>query len=634
MANVLTHSLFTDYDIYLFRQGKHFKLYEKFGAHPIKLKNIEGCYFAVYAPNASSVSVIGDFNEWNGHGHFLFARQDGSGVWEGFIPKIGIGYLYKYRIVSSTDGQIFNKADPYGFLHETPPKTSSVVWDLAHQWKDKKWMDNRQRHMSHNSPFIVYEVHLGSWMKDESGQPVSYAMLSDKLVKYVKHMGFTHVEFLPVMEHPYEPSWGYQVTGFFAPTSRFGNPQDFMNLVESLHAANVGVILDWVPAHFPSDGHALSYFDGSHLYEHPDSRKGFHPDWKSLIFNFEKNEIRSFLISSAMFWLQYYHIDGLRVDAVASMIYLDYSRKEGEWEKNEYGGNEYLAAISLLKDFNSAVFEQYPSIQTIAEESTAFAGVTLPVHAGGLGFGMKWMMGWMHDTLNYFSKPPIYRKFHQDSITFSIVYAFSENFMLPFSHDEVVHGKAPLLHKMPGDEWQKFANLRAIYGYMYTHPGAKLIFMGCEFAQTNEWNFADQLQWYLLQYPSHQGMLDLVRDLNHLYKSEEALYLYQFEQKGFEWLDFSNHEHSVICFIRKNDNIDDCVITICNFNITPHEKYRIGVPQKGDWEVILNTDNTKYWGSGYTKEQFYSSEKKSCNGRVFSIEVSLPPMAVMILKKK
>ncbi|MFM2395140.1 MAG: 1,4-alpha-glucan branching protein GlgB, partial [Bacteroidota bacterium] len=469
--NVEPYSLFSDFDIYLFRNGKHYELYKKFGAHLMSFEGEEGCYFAVYAPAAFSVSVIGDFNGWIGDEHKLLPRWDESGIWEGFIPNISRGTLYKYSITSNNRGLKFDKIDPFAFHFQTPPYHSSIVWDLEYDWKDEEWIKKREAKNALNSPYSIYEVHLGSWKKHEDDNPFSYKLLKKELVTYVKEMGFTHVELMPVMEHPYDPSWGYQVTGYFAPTSRFGTPQDFMELVDEFHKSDIGVIMDWVPAHFPSDGHALSYYDGSHLYEHPDTRKGYHPDWKSLIFNFERNEIRSFLLSSALFWMEIYHSDSLRVDAVASMLYLDYSRKEGEWERNVYGGNEYLAAVSFIKDFNEAIYSKIKGVHTIAEESTAFAGVTHPVYAGGLGFGMKWMMGWMNDTISYFSKPPIYRKFHQDNITFSIVYSFSENFILPFSHDEVVHGKASMIYKMPGDEKEKFANLRALYGYMFTHPG-------------------------------------------------------------------------------------------------------------------------------------------------------------------
>lgn len=627
------HTLFTDYDIYLFRNGKHVKLYEKLGSHLTVLEEEEGCYFAVFAPAAESVSVVGSFNKWDGDEHRLFPRWDSSGIWEGFISGIKQGDFYKYQIVSKNRGLKFDKIDPFAFHFETPPHTSSIVWDLTNKWKDEKWMKTRKKYNELNCPYSVYEVHPGSWRKYPDGNPFSYKKMQEEMVPYVKEMGFTHIEFMPVMEHPYEPSWGYQVTGYFAPTSRFGTPQDFMNLVDAFHEAGIGVILDWVPAHFPSDGHALAFYDGSHVYEHPDTKKGYHPDWKSLIFNFERNEIRSFLLSSALFWMDVYHADGLRVDAVASMLYLDYSRKEGEWDKNIYGGNENLAAISFLKEFNEAIYNNIKDVHTAAEESTAFAGVSHPVHAGGLGFGMKWMMGWMHDTLDYFKNPPIFRKHHQDKITFSLVYAFSENYVLPFSHDEVVHGKASMIYKMPGDDVEKFANLRALYGYMFTHPGAKLLFMGCEFAQTTEWNFKTQLAWNLLEFDSHKGMLNLIKDLNHLYKTEKALYEFQYDAKGFEWMDLTNHDHCIISYMRKCDDVDESVVVICNFNLMSHEKMRFGVPQKGNWEVILNTDDKKYWGSGLEMSKSYEAEKKTHNGKVFSIELPIPSMSVLVLKK-
>ncbi|MBK8701533.1 MAG: 1,4-alpha-glucan branching protein GlgB [Saprospiraceae bacterium] len=627
------HSLFTDYDVYLFRSGKHIRLYERFGSHLLTLDDEEGCYFAVFAPAAKSVAVIGDFNGWVGDEHELKPRWDESGIWEGFITGIKAGDLYKYHIESTNRSLRFDKIDPYAFHFQTPPSHCSIVWDLKHNWNDKSWMKNRAKKNELNCPYSIYEVHLGSWRRHADGNPFSYRLLAKELVTYVKEMGFTHVELMPVMEHPYDPSWGYQVTGYFAATSRFGTPQDLMELIEAFHEAGIGVIMDWVPAHFPSDGHALSYFDGSHVYEHPDTGKGYHPDWKSLIFNFERNEIRSFLLSSAFFWMEVFHADSLRVDAVASMLYLDYSRKEGEWQPNIYGGNEYLAAISFIKDFNEALYNNVKDIHTIAEESTSFAGVTHPIQSGGLGFGMKWMMGWMHDTIDYFKKPPIYRKFHQNNVTFSIVYAFSENFILPFSHDEVVHGKASMIYKMPGDEWQKFANLRAMYGYMFTHPGGKLLFMGSEFAQTTEWNFKAELPWSLLQFEPHKGIQQLVKDLNKLYTTEKAMYELQFDPKGFEWLDFSNHEASIIAYIRKNEDIDENIIVLCNFNTTPHEKYRFGVSQKGSWKVILNTDDEKYGGSGYCTSSSYEAESETSHGKAFSIEAALPPLGVVILKK-
>ncbi|MEL6140468.1 MAG: 1,4-alpha-glucan branching protein GlgB, partial [Bacteroidota bacterium] len=486
--SVKAHSLLTDYDINLFRSGKHFRIYEKLGSRVLEVDGESGVYFAVWAPNAVSVSVIGSFNDWDRSASPLNARWDSSGIWEGFIPGVGNGALYKYAI-DARDGRQLEKGDPYARLWETPPKTASLVWDTWYEWSDDSWMEERLAHNSLDGPFSVYEVHLGSWKKKKSGhESLSYRELATELVDYVREMGFTHVEFLPVMEHPYYPSWGYQITGYFAPSSRYGGPQDFMYLVDALHQAGIGVILDWVPSHFPYDSHGLADFDGTHLYEHADPKKGFHPDWKSAIFNYGRNEVRSFLISNALFWLDRYHIDGLRVDAVASMLYLDYSRKAGEWVPNHFGGNENLEAIDFLREFNTTVYAEYPDTVTIAEESTSWTGVSRPVYAGGLGFGMKWMMGWMHDTLKYFQNDPVHRSYHHGEITFSLIYAFTENFMLPLSHDEVVHGKGPIIDRMPGDEWQRFANMRALYGYMYTHPGAKLLFMGDEFGQTSEWS--------------------------------------------------------------------------------------------------------------------------------------------------
>ncbi len=633
ISQVKPNTLLTEFDIFLFRSGKHTRLFDKLGSHLCTLDGVEGCHFAVYAPAADTVCVIGDFNEWEGTEYHLTPRWDGSGIWEGFIEGVTQGCLYKYQIISKNRGLKFDKIDPFAFHFQTPPLQSSIVWNIAdYAWKDKTWIKNRPKRNELNCPYSIYEVHLGSWRKHDDGNPFSYKLLTKDLVAYVKEMGFTHVEMMPVMEHPYEPSWGYQVTGYFAPTSRFGTPQDFMELIDAFHQNDIGVIMDWVPAHFPSDGHALSYYDGSHVYEHPDTKKGYHPDWKSLIFNFERNEVRSFLLSSAIFWMDTYHCDSLRVDAVASMLYLDYSRNEGEWDKNIYGSNEYLAAVSFIKDFNEAIYKEVPNVHTIAEESTSFAGVTHPIHSGGLGFGMKWMMGWMNDTINYFKNPPIYRKFHQDSLTFSIVYAFSENFILPFSHDEVVHGKASMIYKMPGDDQEKFANLRALYGYMFTHPGGKLLFMGSEFAQTTEWNFKKELPWELLQYDSHKGVQNLVKDLNNLYRTSKALHEYQFEDKGFEWGDLSNHEACIISYLRKCDDVDESLLVVCNFDTMSHSKMRFGVPQKGKWEVILNTDDTKYWGSGFAKETVYESESKAMHGKVFSIEIEVPAMSVVILK--
>ena len=504
MSKVINHSLFTDYDIYLFKSGTHFRIYEKMGSHLIEVDGQKGVYFSVWAPNAQSVSVIGNFNFWNTKEHPLTSRWDGSGIWEGFIPDLGKGTLYKYHI-HSQNGRHVEKGDPYALFWEVPPKTASIVWENDYAWQDQDWLKQRQDKAGKPQPYSVYEVHMGTWKKN-GNESLSYRELAVDLVQYLQEMNFTHVEFLPVMEHPYFPSWGYQVTGYFAPTSRFGTPEDFMYLVDKLHQGGIGVILDWVPSHFPTDAHGLAEFDGTYLYEHEDPRKGFHPDWKSAIYNFGRNEVRNFLVSNALFWLDRFHVDGLRVDAVASMLYLDYSREDGEWIPNPQGGKENLEAISFLREFNTMVYREFPDAITIAEESTAWTGVSQPTYAGGLGFGQKWMMGWMHDTLDYFKKEPIHRKYHHGEITFSLIYAFTENFMLPLSHDEVVHGKGPLIDRMPGDEWQRFANLRLMYGYMYTHPGTKLLFMGGEFGQTSEWSIERGLEWWLLEFgPQQRG---------------------------------------------------------------------------------------------------------------------------------
>ncbi|GAA3739491.1 1,4-alpha-glucan branching protein GlgB [Flavobacterium ginsengisoli] len=630
MTKVIAHSLFTDFDIDLFKAGKHFRLYEKLGAHLIEVNGVKGVYFAVWAPTAQAVSVIGDFNYWTQGEHNLNVRWDSSGIWEGFIPDISKGALYKYKIQSNINGVVTEKADPFARYCEKPPHTASVVWDLDYKWKDDNWMQNRQDFNALDKPYSVYEVHLGSWKRGDHNRFLTYLELADDLVKYVKETGFTHVEFMPIMEYPYDPSWGYQLTGYFAPTSRFGKPQDFMVLVDKLHQEGIGVILDWVPSHFPDDAHGLGYFDGSHLYEHPDRRKGYHPDWKSLVFNYGRNEVRAFLISNAVFWLQNYHIDGLRVDAVASMLYLDYSRKDGEWEANIFGGRENLDSISFLKEFNEVIYSNFNGIQTIAEESTSFSMVSRPTSFGGLGFGMKWMMGWMHDTLKYFEKETVYRKYHQNELTFSMTYAFTENFMLPFSHDEVVYGKKSLIYKMPGDEWQRFANLRLLYGYMFTHPGTKLLFMGAEFGQTGEWNFEQSLDWHLLQYDFHSGIKRLITDLNQLYKSQPALYEKQFTGDGFEWINYSDHQNAVLSYIRKGNNPDDNIIVVCNFTQVVRENYRIGIPRKGKLQEIFNSDAKLYGGSGIENSKILKTDSISYDGRDFSAELVLPPLSVTV----
>jgi 1,4-alpha-glucan branching enzyme len=635
MGKVQSYSLFTDFDINLFKAGKHFRLYEKFGSHPVVVDGVKGTYFSVWAPTANQVSVIGDFNHWVDGEFKLNVRWDSSGIWEGFIPNVGKGTIYKYKIHSNNQGYISEKADPYARRCEHPPKTASVVWEDNFKWKDKNWMKTRKEHNSLKSPYSVYEIHLGSWRKKaEEDRSLSYFELADELVAYLKDMNFTHVEFMPIMEYPYDPSWGYQITGYFAPTSRFGYPEEFKFLVDKLHQNGIGIILDWVPSHFPEDVHGLGYFDGSHLYEHPDKRKGYHQDWKSLIFNYGRNEVRAFLISNAIFWLDQYHADGLRVDAVASMLFLDYSREEGEWEPNEYGGNENLDAISFFKELNIEVYSSFPDVQTIAEESTAFPMVSKPTFAGGLGFGMKWMMGWMHDTLQYFAKDSIYRKYHQNEITFSLAYAFTENFMLPLSHDEVVYGKNSILGRMPGDEWQRFANLRLLYGCMFTHPGTKLLFMGGEFGQYNEWNFQKSLDWNLLEFEPHKKTQNYFRELNKLYKTTPALFENGFTQAGFEWISYDDTENSVISFIRKGDKPEDNVLVICNFTPNPIQKYRVGVPNKSKLKEIFNSDSEVFGGSGILNLKQITSKKQPWNGREYSAELTLPPLGIIILQLK
>jgi 1,4-alpha-glucan branching enzyme len=624
-------SLLTDYDIHLFRSGKHFKLYEKLGAHVVTHKDVEGTYFAVWAPNAKSISLIGYFNHWQKGNHKLYPRWDGSGIWEGFFSDIKHGEAYKYAIESPT-GEVVDKADPFAFYTETPPKTASIVWSPKYEWKDENWLQERKAMAGKPKPYSVYEVHFGSWKRKDGNEFLSYPEMAQDLVKYVKDMGFTHVEFLPIMEHPFHGSWGYQVTGYFAPTSRYGSPEDFMYLVDCFHQAGIGVILDWVPSHFPGDAHGLYKFDGTFLFEHADPRKGFHPDWKSYIFNYGRSEVRSFLISNALFWLERFHADGLRVDAVASMLYLDYSRKAGEWIPNQYGGNENIEAISFLKEFNEVVYLNHPDAVTIAEESTSWSGVSRPTYLGGLGFGQKWMMGWMHDTLRYFSLDPIHRKYHQNDITFSIMYAFTENFMLPLSHDEVVHGKGSLFGKMPGDEWQKFAGLRLLFTYMFTHPGTKLLFMGGEIAQSAEWNHDRSLDWHLLEYDLHSGVQKIVRQLNDLYRKEKSLYKYAFEQRGFHWVDYGDRDSSVMIYQRQADAKEDLMIVVCNFTPSVRYLYRIGVPYRGQWKEVFNSDDKGFGGSGVLNQGLLNTSPVKIHGRDYSLSLNLPPLAVSIIK--
>jgi len=626
----IAHSLFTDFDINLFKAGKHYNLFDKMGSHPMTLNGVQGTYFAVWAPSAKKVSVVGDFNYWLEGDHALNVRWDGSGIWEGFIPNVGPGNLYKYKIQSHHNGVVTEKADPYARFCEHPPQTASVVWEEAYTWKDKKWLTQRKKSNQLDQAISVYEVHLSSWKKKADGKSLSYADMAKELVAYVKEMAYTHVEFMPLMEYPYDPSWGYQLTGYYAPTSRFGTPVELKALIDAFHQENIAVILDWVPSHFPSDDHGLGFFDGSHLYEHPDPRKGYHKDWKSLIFNYERPEVRSFLISNAVFWMQEYHIDGLRVDAVASMLYLDYSREAGEWEPNEFGGRENLAVQGFLKDLNLELYSRFEGIQTIAEESTAFPMVSRPTDIGGLGFGMKWMMGWMHDTLEYFKKDAIYRKYHQNDISFSLTYAFTENFMLPLSHDEVVYGKKSILGRMPGDEWQRFANLRTLYGYMFTHPGAKLNFMGGEFGQHQEWNFEQSLDWHLTQYDYHQGIQATIKELNRLYKSSKALHQLQFSSEGFEWLSYDDSENSILAYVRKGKTKKERVVVICNFSPTPHESYQIGVPEGKSLSLLFNSDEPHYGGSNFTLQKEYFIAKNYSHGKNQSVILRIPPLSTQV----
>ncbi len=626
-------TLLTEDDLYLFNEGSHFRLYEKLGAHPLTVDNQKGAYFAVWAPDAKQVSVIGNFNGWDRASHPLQQRGH-SGIWEGFIPGIGKGALYKYHVNSRYRGYRAEKADPFATYNEIPPKTASIVWELGYTWGDREWMEKRQQCNGIDNPMAIYEVHLGSWKRvpEEGYRSLSYRELAPQLADYVRQMGFTHVEFLPVTEHPFFGSWGYQTTGYFSPTSRYGTPQDFMYLIDYLHQRGIGVILDWVPSHFPTDEHGLGFFDGTHLYEHAHPNKGFHPDWKSYIFNYGRPEVQSFLLSSALFWLDRYHVDGLRVDAVASMLYLDYSREKGGWTPNKYGGRENLEAIAFLRKFNEEVYRNYPDVQTIAEESTAWPMVSRPTHVGGLGFGMKWDMGWMHDILRFMSRDPIHRKYHHNDLTFRMLYAFSENFVLPLSHDEVVYGKGSLLGKMPGDDWQKFANLRLLLGYMYSQPGKKLLFMGAELGQWREWDHDGTLDWHFLRYERHAQVQKWVEVLNQLYRTEPALHELDCDPAGFEWIDANDALQSVISFVRKGKSTDDIVLSICNFTPTTHFKYRVGVPRGAFWREILNGDAAEFGGSGQGNPENIEAHKIPWHGRPYSMEITLPPLAVVYFK--
>ncbi|MFH0941956.1 MAG: 1,4-alpha-glucan branching protein GlgB [Chloroflexota bacterium] len=623
----------TDDDLYLFNEGSHFRLYQKLGARPMVKDNQPGTSFAVWAPNARKVSVTGDFNGWNKESHPLHPRGQ-SGIWEGFVPGVSKGAIYKYHLVSRYRGYRVDKADPLALYNEIPPKTASIVWDTDYVWGDRDWLEKRHARQRLDAPMAIYEVHLGSWRRvpEDGNRSLGYREMAAPLAEHVRQTGFTHVEFLPVMEHPFFGSWGYQTTGYFAPSARYGTPQDFMYLVDYLHQRDIGVILDWVPSHFPADEHSLGFFDGTHLYEHADARKGFHPDWTSSIFNYGRPEVRSFLISSALFWLDKYHADGLRADAVASMLYLDYSRKKGEWLPNKFGGRENLEAIAFLRRFNEAVYKNYPDVQTIAEESTAWPMVSRPTYLGGLGFGLKWDMGWMHDTLQYMSRNPIYRKYHHNNLTFRMLYAFTENFVLPLSHDEVVHGKGSLLGKMPGDDWQKFANLRLLLGYTYGQPGKKLLFMGTELAPWREWQHDGSPDWHLLQYQGHADIQRWLGALNRLYRGEPALYELDCEPGGFEWIDASDALQSVASFLRRGKSTDDILLFIGNFTPETHFKYRVGVPRGGTWQARLNSDDTTYGGSGQTNPAELAAAEIPAHGHHYSLEITLPPLAIVCFK--
>jgi 1,4-alpha-glucan branching enzyme len=625
------HALLSDLDLHLFGEGQHYEIYKKLGAHVVDVEGVSGIRFAVWAPNASGVNVVGDFNGWKGHGHPMHP-QGSSGVWAIFVPGLGHGEKYKFE-VRWRNGTSVLKADPYARQFEVPPRSASIVWESQYEWRDQEWLEARAAngHLL-DKPVSTYEVHLGSWRRGENNALLSYRDLAGQLVPYVKEMGFTHIELLPVMEHPFTGSWGYQVTGFFAPTSRFGTPDDFKYLVDECHRAGIGVILDWVPGHFPKDWYGLIRFDGTALYEHEDPRRGEHQDWGTLIFNYGRHEVRNFLLANALFWLDEYHLDGLRVDAVASMLYLDYSRKAGEWVPNQFGGRENLEAIAFLRQLNTLVHEKHPGAVTLAEESTSWPAVSRPVYTGGLGFTFKWNMGWMHDMLRYASRDPIHRKWHHNDITFSMLYAYNENFVLPFSHDEVVHGKRSMLGKMPGDWWQKHANLRALVAYMFTHPGKKLLFMGGEIAQSREWNHDVSLDWHLVDYPSHLGMQTLVRDLNHLMASEPALYERDLSHEGFSWIDCNDHEHSVISFIRRAANPDDYLVVAVNFTPTVRADYRIGVPCAGTYLEVLNSDSEAYSGSNVGNNGAVQAVNVPLHGHPCSVSLQLPPLACVVLK--
>jgi 1,4-alpha-glucan branching enzyme len=643
----------TDFDLHLFAEGNHHRIYEKMGAHPTEINGVTGVYFAVWAPNARNVSVLGDFNYWDGRKHQM--RKGPTGVWELFIPEIGVGEHYKYEI-KNFDGHIYEKSDPYGFQQEPRPKTASIVTDLNnYTWNDQDWMEKRRHTDPLTQPISVYEVHLGSWLHASSSEPpklpngetepvvivsdlkpgarfLTYRELADRLIPYVKELGYTHLELLPIAEHPFDGSWGYQVTGYYAPTSRFGTPEDFMYFVDKCHQNDIGVIVDWVPGHFPKDGHGLAFFDGTHLYEHADPRKGEHKEWGTLVFNYNRHEIRNFLVANALFWFDKFHIDGIRVDAVASMLYLDYCRKDGEWLPNQYGGRENLEAADFLRQVNHIIFSYFPGILSIAEESTSWPMVSWPTYTGGLGFNLKWNMGWMHDMLDYFSMDPWFRQFHQNNITFSMWYHHSENFMLALSHDEVVHGKSNIIGKMPGDTWQKLANVRCLFSYMFAHPGKKTMFMSMEFGQWSEWNVWADLEWQLLQYDDHQQLKQFFHDINYLYRDEPALYTQDFAEEGFEWIDCSDNRHSVVSFIRRDKDSDDFIVVVCNFTPQPHSHYRIGVPEPGFYTELFNSDARPYGGSNMGNLGGKWADHWSLHNRPYSLDLCLPPLAVLMFK--
>jgi 1,4-alpha-glucan branching enzyme len=631
-------SRFTEFDVYLFKQGNHTKLYEKMGSHMMRAEDgSEGVYFAVWAPNANVVSVRGDFNHYDETSHPLKLREDDSGIWEGFIEGVARGLTYKYHIESKFHGIVHEKSDPYAIYSEKPSNSASRIWSLGdYGWDDENWMKNRHQHNAHDAPVSVYEVHLGSWRRkiEEENRYLTYRELADELVSYLKEMHYTHVEFMPLTEFPFKGSWGYQVVGYFSATARFGEPQDLMYLIDMLHQNGIGVIMDWVPSHFAVDMHGLINFDGTALYEHEDPRQGYHPEWGSIVFNYGRNEVKSFLISSAMFWLEKYHIDGIRVDAVASMLYLNYAREEGEWIPNEHGGNENLEAVAFLRQLNESVYGEYQDIMMIAEESTAWPMVTRPTSIGGLGFGFKWNMGWMHDSLKYMSYDPVYRQHHHHQLTFSMWYAFDENFMLPLSHDEVVHMKGSLINKMPGDENQKFANLRSMYAYMIAHPGKKLLFMGGEIAQYREWDYESSIDWHLLEQPRHEKLRKMMGDLNALYRSERALHQLDEKREGFEWIDDGDYQHNCISFMRKSDDPDETVYVFCNFADETRKFYQVGVPYPGEYEEIFNSQSSYYEGWNIGNSGPVTALKETCHGREYSIRLTLPPLGVIFLKKK